>query len=50
MFLLYVLVQLYMQYHLISTTVKILVLVVLMFFHNFSTNGPYVVLNFCKLH
>ena len=38
----------YTEYHLISTTVKFLVLVVLMFSQNLSTNGPYVVLNFCK--
>ena len=29
-------------------TVNISVLVVLIFSQNFSTNGPYVVLNFCK--
>ena len=38
----------YTQYGLISTTVNSLVLVVLKFPQNFSTNGPYVVLNFCK--
>ena len=39
----------YTQSGLISTTVIFLVLVVLIFSQNFSTNGPYVVLNFCKL-
>ena len=39
----------YTQYCLISTTVNVLVLVVLIFPQNFSTNGPYVVLNFCKV-
>ena len=38
----------YTQYCLASTKVIILVLVVLIFSQNFSTNGPYVVLNFCK--
>ena len=33
----------------LSTTVNVLVLVVLIFSQNFSTNGPYVVLNFCKV-
>ena len=28
---------------------NVLVLVVLIFSQNFSTNGPYVVLNFCKV-
>ena len=37
----------YTQYGLISTTVNFLVLVV--FPQTFSTNGPYVLLNFCKL-
>ena len=32
----------------IRTTVNISVLVVLIFSQNFSTNGPYVALNFCK--
>ena len=39
----------YTQYCLISTTVIFLVLVVLIFSQNFSTNGPYVVLNFCNV-
>ena len=38
-----------MQYCLISTTVKILVLIVPIFSKNFSTNGPYVFLNFANL-
>ena len=38
----------YTKYGLISTTVKFLVLVVLIFSQSFSTNGPYVVPNFCK--
>ena len=36
-------------YCLISTIVNFLVLIVLIFSQNFSTNGPYVVLNFCKV-
>ena len=38
----------YTQYGYIRTMVNVLVLVVLIFSQNFSTNGPYVVLNFCK--
>ena len=38
----------YTQSGLISTTVNVSVLVVLIFSQNFGTNGPYVVLNFCK--
>ena len=38
----------YTQYGYIRTTVNVSVLVVLTFSQNFSTNGPYVVLNFCK--
>ena len=38
----------YTQYGYIRTTVNVSVLVVLIFSQNFSTNGPYVVLNFCK--
>ena len=38
----------YRQYHLIRTTVNFLVVMVLTFSQNFSSNGPYVVLNFCK--
>ena len=38
----------YTQSGLISTTVNVSVLVVLIFSQNFSTNGAYVVLNFCK--
>ena len=38
----------YTQSGLISTTANVSVLVVLIFSQNFSTNGPYVVLNFCK--
>ena len=39
----------YTHYGYIRTTVNIPVLVVLIFSQNFSTNGPYVVLNFCKV-
>ena len=39
---------LYTHYGYIRTTVKVSVLVVLIFSQNFSTNGPYVVLIFCK--
>ena len=38
----------YTHYGYIRTTVKVSVLVVLIFSQNFSTNGPYVVLIFCK--
>ena len=38
----------YTQYWLISTTVNVSVLAVLIFSQNFSTNVPYVVLNFLK--
>ena len=38
----------YTQYGYIRTTVNVSVLVVLTFSQNFSTNGPYVVLIFCK--
>ena len=38
----------YTQYGYIRTTVNVSVLVVLIFSQNFSTNGPYVVLIFCK--
>ena len=38
----------YTHYGYIRTTVNVSVLVVLIFSQNFSTNGPYVVLNFCK--
>ena len=38
----------YTHYGFIRTTVNVSVLVVLIFSQNFSTNGPYVVLNFCK--
>ena len=40
--------SIYTQSGLISTTVNVSVLVVLIFSQNFSTNGAYVVLNFCK--
>ena len=36
----------YTQYHLIRTTVDILLVMVLIFSKNFTSNGPYVVLNF----
>ena len=38
----------YPQYHLIRTTVNFLVVMVLIFSQNFSSNGPYVVVNFCN--
>ena len=38
----------YTHYGYIRTTVNVSVLVVLIFSQNFSTNGPCVVLNFCK--
>ena len=38
----------YTPYGYIRTTVNVSVLVVLIFSQNFSTNGPYMVLNFCK--
>ena len=38
----------YTQYHLIRTTVNFLVVMILTFSQNFSSNGPYVVLNFCE--
>ena len=41
--------QLVPQYGLIRTTVIFLALMVLIFSQNFSSNGPYVVLNLCKL-
>ena len=36
----------YTQYHLIRTTVDFLLVMVLIFSKNFTSNGPYVVLNF----
>ena len=36
------------QYHLIRTTVNFLLVMVLIFSQNFTSNGPYVVLNFCE--
>ena len=38
----------YTQYHLIRTTVNFLLVMVLIFSQNFTSNGPYVVLNFCE--
>ena len=38
----------YTQYHLIRTTVNFLLVIVLIFSQNFTSNGPYVVLNFCE--
>ena len=39
----------YTQYHLIRTTVDFLLVMVLIFSKNFTSNGPYVVLNFSNL-
>ena len=39
---------LYTQYLLIRTTVNFLVVMVLIFSQNFSSNGPYLVLDFCE--
>ena len=36
------------QYHLIRTTVNFLLVMVLVFSQNFTSNGPFVVLNFCE--
>ena len=38
----------YTQHHLIRTTVNFLLVMVLIFSQNFTSNGPYVVLNFCE--